>query len=275
MWLLAAVDTSCRALLNGSPAHHWPLDDRGCQYGDGVFRTLRVENGWPRWWPDHLLKLRQDADRLGIPCPGDPVWEADVAQLLDRDTEAVLKLVLTRGGGPRGYRPPAGGQSNRLVSLAPLPEHTRRPTARLRVCQLRLAEQPRLAGIKHLNRLEQVLARMEWDDPDIDEGLLLDATGRVISGVSANLFIHLDGELLTPRLERCGVAGVTRARVLRAAVRLGLPTRETDLTLDQVRAAAEVLLTNSLVGVWPVAWLEGRVWSDHTLARQLQGALDD
>lgn len=269
------MDTLPRALLNGVPAQHWPLDDRGCQYGDGVFRTLRVENGRPRWWPDHLLKLRQDAEHLGISCPADTVWEADAAQLLDRDSEAVLKLVLTRGGGPRGYRPAAGGQSNRMVSLAPLPEHVRQPTARLRVCQLRLAEQPRLAGVKHLNRLEQVLARMEWDDPDIDEGLLLDATGRIVSAVSANLFIHLDGELLTPRLDRCGVAGVTRDRVSRAAARLGLPVREADLDLDQARAATEIMLTSSLVGVWPVARLEEQVWSEHTLARRLRAALDD
>lgn len=269
------MDTSVRALFNGAPTDYWPMDDRGCLYGDGVFRTLRVVGGRPRWWPEQLAKLRADAARLGIPCPSDGVWEADVARLLAPDTEAVLKLVLTRGGGPRGYRPVAGGQPHRLVSLAPLPEPARRPTARLRVCQLRLAEQPRLAGVKHLNRLEQVLARMEWDNPDIDEGLLLDATGRVISAVSANLFIHLEGELLTPRLDRCGVAGVTRARVSRAAARLGLPVREADISLDQARAATEIMLTNSLVGVWPVARFEERLWSAHPIAHRLQAALDD
>lgn len=269
------MDAVPRTLVNGAPAHQLPADDRGCLYGDGVFRTLRVSGGRPRWWDEHLAKLRQDAQRLAIDCPADDVWAADAAALLDPHTDGVLKLVLTRGAGPRGYRPPAECRPNRVVSLAPLPDHVRQPTARLGVCDLRLAEQPRLAGIKHLNRLEQVLARMEWDDPAIDEGLLSDAGGRVICAVSGNLFIHLNGELLTPRLDRCGVAGVTRARVLRAAARLGLPAREADIHLELVNAATELMLTNSLVGVWPVARLEGRVWSDHPVAHALGAALDD
>lgn len=269
------MDAAYSTLVNGAPAAQLPANDRGCLYGDGVFRTLRVSGGRPRWWDEHLAKLCQDAQRLGIACPADAIWAADAAALLDPHTEGALKLVLTRGAGPRGYRPPADCQPNRVVSLAPLPDHVRKPTARLRLCGLRLGEQPCLAGIKHLNRLEQVLARMEWDDPDIDEGLLLDTAGRVISAVSGNLFIHLDGELLTPRLDRCGVAGVTRARVLSAAVRLGLPVREADIRLEQVNAAAELMLTNSLVGVWPVARLEDRVWNDHPIALALRTALDD
>lgn len=269
------MDAAFRTLVNGAPAAQLPANDRGCLYGDGVFRTLRVLDGRPRWWDEQLARLCQDARRLAIACPADEVWAADAAALLGPGTDGVLKLALTRGAGPRGYRPSADCRPNRIVSLAPLPDHVRLPTARLRVCDLHLAEQPRLAGIKHLNRLEQVLARMEWDDPAIHEGLLLDAAGRVISAVSANLFILLEGQLLTPRLDRCGVAGVTRARVLRAAARLGLPAREADIRLDEVRAAAELLLTNSLVGVWPVARLEERVWSDHPVALALRAALDD
>lgn len=265
-------------LINGEPAGGLPAQDRGCMYGDGVFRTVRVADGQPRWWRAQLARLRRDADRLGISCPGDEAWEEDLRKLVGAGGLAVLKLVLTRGSGQRGYLPPKPVQTHRVAMLAPFPEQIERVAAGgavLRVCALRLGEQPRLAGIKHLNRLENVLARMEWDTPDIHEGLLLDAAGRVVGGVSSNLFIFHAGELLTPRLDRCGVAGMARERVMGVAGRLGLMVRETDIRLDDVLDAREVLLTNSLIRIWPVARLEDRVWTAWPIGHALRGLLDD
>ncbi len=119
---------------------------------------------------------------------------------------------------------------------------------RLRVCDIRLAEQPLLAGMKHLNRLEQVLARAEWNDPAIAEGVLCDSHGRVISATMANLFAVVDGELLTPALDRCGVAGVARAEVLAQCPQ----TRVGELALDALRGASEVFLSSSVRGIVPV-----------------------
>ncbi|HRH80385.1 MAG TPA: aminodeoxychorismate lyase [Thiobacillaceae bacterium] len=272
------MEPSGLTLINGEPASDLPAQDRGCMYGDGVFRTVRVVDGQPQWWRFQLAKLRRDADRLGIPSPGDEAWEDDLRKLVGAGGLAVLKLVLTRGSGQRGYLPPERVQTHRVAMLAPFPEQIERVAAGgavLRICALRLGEQPRLAGIKHLNRLENVLARMEWDAPDIHEGLLLDAAGRVVGGVSSNLFIFVGGELLTPRLDRCGVAGMARERVMGIAGRLGLTVRETDIRLDDVLDAREVMLTNSLIRIWPVGRLEDRVWTAWPIGHALRGLLDD
>lgn len=273
-----AETTACSGLINGRPIGNPLIHDRGFMYGDGVFRTVRVAGGRPLWWPAQLAKLRRDAQALGIPCPEDAVWTDDVSRLLDGRETGVLRLVLTRGEGPRGYRPPDGIPANRVASLAAFPawmEDVARQGARMRLCGLRLAIQPRLAGIKHLNRLENVLARGEWDDPDVHEGLLLDADGRVIGGVSSNLFLLTDAGLLTPRLDRCGVAGVARERVMAAAGRLNLAVREVDMRLDDVFGAREVMLTNSLMGVWPVSRLEQQTWPAPQVAPALRNLLDD
>lgn len=246
-------------LVNGSPDLGVSPMDRGLAYGDGVFRTLRLEGGEPRWWPDHLAKLADDCRQLGMAAPERTALEQDLAWIGARMPDAVVRLSVTRGTGPRGYCPPELSFPTRIATASPLPtfpDPVLSTGACLRVCQLRLSQQPRLAGIKHLNRLENVLARMEWTDPDIDEGLLLDQEGWVISGVMSNLLVKLDGEWLTPVLDRNGVAGVARARLLAR-----WPIRETRLDLAAVHRSDAVLLMNSLVQLRWVARLEGRTWS--------------
>ncbi len=251
-----------------------PLDplDRGLHYGDGVFRTLHVEHGAPRWWDEHLHKLEADATRLGLAAPGPEAWQSDLAQLGTPLATGVLKLLLTRGVGTRGYRPQATTTTRILIHNPGLPpsDSWPQPGLKLRLCQLRLGEQPRLAGIKHLNRLENVLARSEWDDPDIHEGLLLDARDRVISGVMSNLFIWHDGCLHTPALDCCGVAGVTRDRLLHRAVAAGYRIVIRDLHLDDLLAAEELMLTNSLMGLRHVTSLEQHTWPESIISPQLQ-----
>jgi 4-amino-4-deoxychorismate lyase len=137
---------------------------------------------------------------------------------------------------------------------------------RTRMCTLRLAEQPQLAGMKHLNRLEQVLARAEWNDPAIAEGLLCDAGGRLVSATMANLFAVIDGELVTPPLGRCGVAGVARAEILAHAARVA----ERDMRLADLQRASEVFLSSSVRGVVPVQSLDEWRWAPGTVTRQWQ-----
>lgn len=252
-------------LVDGEPAATVSALDRGLMYGDGVFRTLRLAAGRAVWLPAHLAKLAADAARLGIACPAEALWQDDVARAAAQYPEGVLKLVLTRGVGARGYASPESAAPTRLAVAGPLPAW---PAAlwetgiAARLCELRLARQTRLAGVKHLNRLENVLARAEWDDPDVREGILLDDGGRVISGISSNVFIYRAGELLTPRLDECGVAGVARARLIEQAASQGLPVREADFDFAALLAADEVLLSNSLIGVWRVARLGQRLWPE-------------
>lgn len=189
-----------------------------------------------------------------------------------------VKIIVTRGAGRRGYAYDAGSAATRVVIADTPPRYPRSYSEQgisVVLCRLRLGVQPRLAGIKHLNRLENVLARAEWSGAEIAEGILRDAEGRVVCGTMTNLFIVRDGELLTPSLDRCGVAGVTRDRIIDAAAREGMPCHTTELSWDAVLAAEEVLLVNSLAGIWPVCAIEGytRARAPGPVTRRLQDAL--
>lgn len=252
-----------RILVDGQPCGHVNALDRGLAYGDGVFRTLRTAGGAPLWWADHYAKLAADAAALAIDCPADAVLREEVGRVAAGEA-CIVKLILTRGTGARGYAPPPDAVARRIVLALPLPPHAlpdAPPAVRARWCSLQLARQPRLAGIKHLNRLEQVLARAEWDDPDVFEGLLCDDTGAVIGGVMSNLFVAKGDELHTPDLGACGVAGVARQRLLRGARAAGLRVHVCRLSRDAILRADEVMLCNSVIGVRRVAALDGRTWS--------------
>lgn len=256
-------------LVNGLPVVSVSALDRGLAYGDGVFRTLCMQAGAPLWWRDHYAKLAVDSSALGLACPDEAELRAEVCRVAEAG-DGVVKIILTRGTGARGYAPAASQAPTRIVMASPLPPHAR-PDApadiHARWCTLQLARQPRLAGIKHLNRLENVLARAEWDDPAIFEGLLCDDGGAVISGVMSNLFWVSKGELFTPDLSQCGVAGVARARLLRAAARRGIPVHVGRMPPAAILAADEVMICNSLIGVRRVARLDDTLlpaagWTD-------------
>ena len=264
-------------LVNGQPVESLDVRDRGLAYGDGVFRTLRTLAGEPLWWRDHIAKLSADCAALLLDAPDETGLLAEVRRVAAAG-QGVVKIILTRGVGARGYAPSADQACTRIVMAAPLPPHAQ-PDAPVDVharwCTLRLARQPRLAGIKHLNRLENVLARAEWDDPAIGEGLLRDDGGAVISGVMSNLLWIRAGELFTPDLSECGVAGVARARLLRAAARLGIPAHIGRVLPDAILAADEVMICNSLIGVRRVARLDDVTWAPAGWTAPLNDALNE
>jgi len=253
-------------LINGLPADSVSVQDRGLAYGDGVFRTLRVAHGKPLHWQAHHAKLVDDCAALGLDTPSFALLDAELAQLARQHPDCVVKIIVTRGVGERGYASPPSAIPTRILIAAPLPVY---PAdffdvgVTVQVCVLRLAHQPRLAGVKHLNRLENVLARQEWSDPAIAEGLLLDAKGNVISGVMSNLLMLKGDTLHTPDLSRCGVAGVTRQRIMSLASGLGLSLASGNYSLDFLRDADEVWLCNSVIGVWRVAELAAELAAQH------------
>lgn len=262
-------------LVNGQRADTVSALDRGLAYGDGVFRTLRTHAGQPLWWRDHYAKLAADCTALGLACPDEAGLRAEVCRVAEVG-EGVVKIVLTRGAGARGYAPPQNQACTRIVLSAPLPAHAQADSSAdiiARWCTLRLARQPRLAGIKHLNRLENVLARAEWDDPAILEGLLCDDSGAVIGGVMSNLLIAKAGELFTPDLGQCGVAGVARARLLRAVARRGIPHHIGRLLPDAILAADEVMICNSVIGVRRVGRMDDVTWPPVGWTTTLNNAL--
>ena len=261
--------------VDGRPATELPLGDRGLAYGDGLFETIAVRHGRAVMLPRHLARLAEGLRRLAIDL--DLVaLETELQAFFAELGEGVAKLIITRGDGLRGYAPPQPARPRRILLGNPLPSY---PAAnaeqgvRLFSCRTRLAEQPLLAGLKHLNRLEQVLARGEWQDTGIAEGLMRDTSGRVIEGVFSNLFLVRDGVLLTAELSRCGVAGVMRAEVLEQAARLGIPCEIRDIGFDELLAADELFLCNSLYGIWPVRELASSVWPAGPLTRKLQALI--
>ncbi|HQU16317.1 MAG: aminodeoxychorismate lyase [Chromatiales bacterium 21-64-14] len=262
-------------LVNGRETDQLPVADRGLQYGDGLFETLMVRDARPLHWERHLARLTADCTRLAIPAPDPDRLRREAAQVCQDAAAGTLKILVTRGAGERGYRPPppsAGVQATRILALYPAPaypEAHRREGVVTRICATRLGINPALAGIKHLNRLEQVLARAEWDDPAIPEGLMLDLHGRVVEGTMSNLFLVRDGTLITPDLARCGVAGVVRAIILEQAAARGIPCQVRDVAAEELTGAEEIFLCNSLIGIWPVCRIDRHTYTSRSLTLRL------
>lgn len=258
--------------VDGQPADALSLKDRGLAYGDGLFETLAVHGGQPILLDRHLTRLAEGCSRLAIAADIDRV-RTELRAYAAAMGEGVLKLILTRGDGLRGYAPDPAAQGRRILQGNPpaaYPAVHGEQGVRLFPCVTRLSNQPLLAGLKHLNRLEQVLARAEWRDSEHAEGLMLDQAGRVIEGVFSNLFLVRDGVLITPDLKRCGVAGVMRAELLFQAESLAIPTQITDVSLEQLQWADEVFICNSVYGVWPVRAYAALSWPVGPLTRKLQ-----
>lgn len=260
------------SLVNGETRAHVGIDDRGLQYGDGVFETIVVARGTLLLWDQHLDRMQRGAARLGIAAPQAAPLKSEAIQLCRGVDYGVLKIIISRGSGSRSYAPPTPAASNRMLTLwtQTPPDRTRADTGvNIRLCRTRLGQNPALAGLKHLNRLEQVLARAEWGS-DYAEGLMQDSGGDVIEGTMSNLFLVLDGALTTPDLSRCGVEGVMRGIILERAAGLGIPRRVRPVSLDDVQRADELFLTNSVIGVWPVARFEHKEYRVGAVARALQ-----
>jgi len=262
-------------LVNGAPSGVIPVSDRGLHYGDGLFETLAIDAGRPLLWEAHMQRLRAGCERLRIAAPDAAVLADEAAQLCVGQTRAVLKIIVTRGPAARGYAPPRPATATRILSRTPWPDY---PAAFARQgvtvdwCGALLARNPRLAGIKHLNRLEQVLARAECPDA-LAECLMCDTEGYAIEGTMSNVFLVRGGTLITPDLSQSGVAGVLRAQVLAAARDRGFDCREAWLRPAEFEAAEEVFLTNCIIGLWPVTRLGERTYPLGKITQTLQHAL--
>jgi 4-amino-4-deoxychorismate lyase len=264
---------SVRRLVNGVEGGAVAADDRGLHYGDGLFETMAATDGRIRHFSLHMARLETGCERLGIPMPPQTLLEEECLQVLEGLGSGVVKLVVTRGTGPRGYRPPAEPTVTRVVIASArraVPSATEDIV--VRVCETRLALNARLAGIKHLNRLEQVLASAEWDDPSIAEGIMLATDDRIVGATAANLFLVRHGRLYTPEIRDCGVAGIMRQQVLGMARAMGLHVEVCDLGLGEARAADEIFLTNAVTGIRPVIEIRGEgSWPRGEVTRSLQG----
>jgi len=247
-------------LVNGQSTGIDPAD-RGLAYGDGLFETMAANEGRIRWLDLHLDRLEEGCRRLEIPAPSRNLLSREIETVCPNKGRVVVKLIVTRGPGARGYPPPESPAPTRVLAISQWPDY---PDSRyrdgisVRTCRMRLGENPALAGIKHLCRLEQVLAQLELRGQPVQQGLMLDASGGVAQGTSSNVFIVAGGELATPSLARCGIKGVMRRVVLEASRALDIRAEERVIGPAELLGANEVFMTNALFGIWPVTELDGR-----------------
>jgi len=253
-----------RILVNGTECSSVDVTDRGFALGDGLFETIAIRAGAPRFWQAHAERLLDGCRRLAIPAPSIDALAHELECVRAGASSGAARITVTRGPGPRGYAPPPEPVPTRVVGFYPAataPAH--KPRFSLRWCETRLALQPALAGLKHLNRLEQVLARAEWNDPTIDEGIMLATDGRVVECVMSNLFLVVDRTLVTPALDECGVSGVMRRQVREIAMRSGIDTEVRRVEPAEVERASAVFLTNALRGIVLVECIGDLQYSRH------------
>lgn len=272
----AARDTSpVQVTVNGQPvASGVSPFDRGLHFGDGLFETIVCRKGTARFLELHLERLARSCERLRINLADVNAVRRELQATAARAGDALLKLIVTRGDAvARGYGWSGTEVATRVVFQYPLPPENVvavRDGIRVRTARLRYGENEQLAGMKHLNRLEQVLARSEAAAEDADELLVYSGSGLLASGTMSNVFLVQDGRIRTPRMDRCGVAGVMRRAVLRESAVLGVPIEETSLTAEDVARSDEIFVTNARIGIWPVRLLDARALPVGALTSRLQ-----
>ena len=245
--------------INGRAESGVDYRDRGLNYGDGAFETMRVRRRAIRFLDYHLERLGDACRRLAITAPNLGRLRNELVRIAAHRPEAVLKLIVTRGIGARGYRPSGRERCTRVISLHPLSRKSMEEwprAARVRMCAMRLGVNETLGGLKTLNRLESVLARAEWTDARVWEGLLRDSDDNIVCGTMSNFFMRRGSSLITPKLDRCGIAGVMRRWVLEQASLLKLRPCEGRLRWEDLGYADEAFMTNAVVGIVPLTVIQ-------------------
>lgn len=279
--MTAGPDAGVSALIDGVAAGALSPLDRGLHFGDGVFETIACLHGRPRFLALHLERLAHGCRTLGFSPPAAEQLREEVERLAGEQQRAIVKLIVTRGRATaRGYAVSRDACATRVAIRYPWPVEDpvlQQQGVSVRVAATCLGENPALAGLKHCNRLEQILARSEPQAAASAEALMLSRSGKLISGIMTNVFL-IDGpsespRLRTPAIDLCGVAGVMRRVVLREAARAGIGASECALWPADLAAATEVFLTNARVGIWPVARLEARALTPGPVTRRMQSLL--
>lgn len=268
-----------KILINGIEDTNIDVRDRGFSYGDGVFETIAFKNNKLQLWDEHLQRLHQACQRLALKSVDENTWLEDIKKL-QLEEDAVVKLSISRGVSGRGYVYDQADEVTRVTAIYDWPEYTETNQQGItaRFCETPVSVNSALAGIKHLNRLDNVLARNEWNDADIVEGFMLDFNQHVIEGTMSNVFCVLDDELYTPLLESSGVAGVMRQRVIKLAEEMGVTVNAIEISKQNFLQMDAVFVTNSLIAIWPVSKIIGNendvVFSQNDIVMNLQSNLN-
>ena len=264
-------------LVNGEQSSSIDVNDRGLQFGDGVFETIRVHQGRPVWWQQHMDRLLEGCRRLRFThLPDDKVLRAEACELSADCLTGTLKIIVTRGTSSSGYAAPADIMPNRVLQLRSGTRHQSKSGQgiMLGISEQRITGSQQLSGIKHLNRLEQVLARMQCQAEGWDECIMLDIEDKVVEGSMSNLFIWQQDRLLTPLLGQAGIKGICRERIMSVAAAQGIDVQQCQLGLDDLQKSDGLFVCNSLIGIWPVVRYAGRTFDTGANTRLLQAQLE-
>ena len=259
--------------INGTEQSSLLASDRATQFGDGCFTTAAIRRGDIQLLDAHLQRLREGCERLMMP---DVDWtrlESEMRAAAQPHTQAVLKVIISAGSGGRGYSRKGVSGATRIVSVSPWPHHylaLQAQGVKLQTSPVRLAQNPLLAGIKHLNRLEQVLIRAHLDQSDADEALVLDTAGYVVECCAANLFWRQGERLFTPDLTQAGVDGIMRRYLMAQMAAAGQICQVVRCEPTQLLAADEIVICNALMPVLPVRQLDDKLFRERTLYHGLQ-----
>jgi 4-amino-4-deoxychorismate lyase len=266
------LDVPVQSLINGQRAERISIRDRGFQYGDGCFETVRVLSNKPILWSAHLKRLKNACKTLQLSVNFE-LLKSEITQLLqdNKTADVILKITVTRGEGGRGYKPPEHANCTRIIQLIDYVAADTRTGARVVVCQHRLSSNSLLGGIKHLNRLDQVIASAQIP-ADFDEGLCLDEQGSVIEGCRSNLLLAIDNQLVTPDLGKSGVEGVMLNYLIDKFQTLDTRVLRKTISLRELKTAGEIFLCNSVFGIWPVAEIENEDWRMNREKRHFSAA---
>ena len=272
-------------LVNGQAQDFLPISDRAVHYGDGLFETVKIKARTPLFWDRHIARLRTSCQRLQIPCDF-RLLEAEVSEVLNslenHDQRChILKLIVTRGSGGRGYNPPSIVSATRIVQLHSFPEGYANNAVNgihAQLCRHPVSRNSMLAGMKHLNRLDQVMASMELSKSS-DEGLMCDDTQHLIEGIKTNVFLILDGKISTPALTEAGIAGILRDVLLEYFYDQGKPVDVRQIHIGELKRASELFVCNSVLGIWPLIALSNAgadlSFPIGPVTREVQGFLSD
>ena len=281
--------TPVNSLINGIASDYLTINDRSIHYGDGLFETILCNNNKLYYWSQHYQRLQASAEQLKIACPPEQVLLDDIAKLLDKnkpgsksgsklEAACAIKVIVSRGAGERGYQFSKKTAASRFVLLSALEADyssllsQQLLSGELFICKQQVSINENLAGLKHLNRLENVMARNEWNDKaknNFIDGLMQNANHHVIEGTMSNLFAIKNKQLFTPDLKLSGVNGIMREIIIDLASKNNIKTSIVNLTLDDLTAMDELFISNSLIGMKAVTKLGDSFYKDQTVTNMI------
>lgn len=272
------TDTANTILVNGKRSDEITVFDRGLQFGDGVFETIRIHRGRPVWWDAHMNRLTDGCRRLEFEkLPDTDNLLQEVIDNAARFDTGTLKIIITRGNSNSGYRIPDDISDNIIMIFSEGGRHEEIPETgiMLGLCRHYIPSPSLLAGIKHLNRLEQVMARKECTEQGWDEGVMLDSEERVIEGTMSNIFAWYGDKLITPMITQAGVKGICRDVIMEQSMHAVGGIEECEISVSELLQSDGIFVCNSLIGIWPVRHFLDREFDSNRNTFMLQQMIEE